>query len=101
MTPPRFATIVLTVMLLLPISPDAKAMIVPSADALTVATLTGFPLVERVFNEAFKPAEVGAEIPATGPLWGHKIQCGCLYLDWWYETPGLWVTLPTNAPIPI
>jgi len=42
------------------------------------------------------PAGETVEVPAATLLSRQKVNCGCLYLDWWYETPGMWVSVETD-----
>jgi hypothetical protein len=96
MTPIRFAAFVLTVALLLPISPEAKAItVLPDAPHFAATSLALNPLPGTTTET---PATMSAEATTpSAPLMGrHKVRCGCLYLDWWYDTPGMWVSVETD-----
>lgn len=90
MTPTRFALLVLVAAVMLPISPKVSAMSVAPVDNLVAKSLTTGATVDRV-SSLMQPYQAPV-LPLVQPLSGRtKIDCKCLYFDWWYDTGGLWV----------
>ena len=92
MTSLRFVALTLIVAVLLPISPAIQAMTAEPAGTLSA---TAFPILLQV--DAASRDEIVADFGTASPpvpfmLGRSKVKGGCLYLDWWYDTPGLWVS---------
>lgn len=85
MTPTRFAILVLVTAILLPISPNPSAVPTrPDADLLTAtpsATLSVKDIARSALAEPRLPVYYGQG----------SVDCKCLYIDWWYDTLGMWV----------
>ncbi|MBD3298645.1 MAG: hypothetical protein GF341_08330 [candidate division Zixibacteria bacterium] len=100
MTPTRFALLVIVTAVMLPISPNVSAMSVAPVDNLVAEPLTTGATLDREFS-LMQPYQTPV-LPLLQPLSGRtKIDCKCLYFDWWYDTGGLWVQHSPNEFIAI
>ncbi len=100
MTPSRFAMLVLVTAVMLPISPNVSAMgVVPVNDLLAEPLTTR--TAGNLGHSSTEPSQSPVPPLPYPPIGRTKIDCKCLYFDWWYDTGGLWVRRSIDEMIAI